>query len=249
MMSMKKIILNVFFLVFCTNIIFAKDYYLSNSGNDKSKGTSPDKSIATIERLNTIKLKPGDRVFFKSGDTFTGTIYITQSGKEGRPVLFSSYGEGEKPVISGSVKIKGFTKENKNLYSAFCHESIQYLILNNHFLTLARYPNTGYLKMDEGGKDYLVDFDFPFTSGEVEGANVRMRINNWQYEYRRLTGYNNSKIQFDSILWNRPDYVNTCEKGWGYYLDNKMIFLDANNEWFCSKENNKVYIARQKFAY
>ncbi len=94
--------------------------------------------------------------------------------------------------------------------------------------------------MDGGGHDNLIDYDFPLSQNDIVGANIRMRINNWQYEYRKVTELQNNKIKFDSILWNRPDWKNSCKKGWGYYLDGKQVFLDATNEWIYSESGKEL---------
>ena len=50
-------------------------YYLSVSGNDKNAGTKMQ-PWKTIQKLNSIPLKPGDKVLFKAGEIFSGTIQI-----------------------------------------------------------------------------------------------------------------------------------------------------------------------------
>ncbi len=218
----------------------ATEYYISNAGNDHADGKSPKTSFKTLQRLNQVKLKPGDKVYFKSGNFFSGTLQIKHSGKKEKPIIFTSYGEGEKPVISGAVVVKNFHQVTENLYKASCKENIQYVFRNEKALTHARYPNKGFLKMDGGGHDNLIDYDFPLSQNDIVGANIRMRINNWQYEYRKVTELQNNKIKFDSILWNRPDWKNSCKKGWGYYLDGKQVFLDATNEWIYSKSGKEL---------
>jgi hypothetical protein len=220
----------------------SKEYYIANKGNDNANGLSPEKSIRTIQKLNELTLRPGDKVFFRSGDYFTGTIRIESSGRDGKPIVFSSYGEGDKPVISGSFIINSFSKEKENLFSANCEKNVRYLFMNGNLLTLARYPDSGYLKMDGGGQDYLEDLDFPLTKRQVEGATVRMRTKNWQWEYRTVIDYSGYTLTFDSILFNKKSHSFVCQKGWGYYLDNKKNFLDSEREWYYAFNEKKIYL-------
>ena len=88
------------------NVIGAKNYeprterviYVSNAGCDDNDGLSPEKPIATLEKLNSIT-RAGDTVLFKRGDMFRGRVVVNKEN-----LTFSAYGEGVKPIINGSVK-------------------------------------------------------------------------------------------------------------------------------------------------
>lgn len=75
-------------------------YYVSNGGDDKNSGTSPEQAWATTNRVNAAKydgtLKRGDAVFFERGGLFRGWIDCAVG------VTYSAYGTGEKPKIYGS---------------------------------------------------------------------------------------------------------------------------------------------------
>lgn len=71
-------------------------YYFAADGNDQNDGLSPQRPLRTIERLNTLELKPSDGVMFRRGDTWRGKIF-TRKG-----VTYSAYGRGTKPRIYGS---------------------------------------------------------------------------------------------------------------------------------------------------
>jgi hypothetical protein len=46
---------------------------------------------------------PGDSLYFKKGDTFTGQLILRdESGSPEQPILISSFGSGEKPIIDGN---------------------------------------------------------------------------------------------------------------------------------------------------
>ncbi|MEO6869278.1 MAG: hypothetical protein ABI168_06520, partial [Ginsengibacter sp.] len=84
----------------------AKDYYISNSGNDSNSGTTPSSPWQTLNKLNSFKdLSPGDNVYFKRGDSFVGSIVVNQSGSTGSPITFGAYGIGTIPVITGFIAI------------------------------------------------------------------------------------------------------------------------------------------------
>lgn len=72
-------------------------YYLSNDGDDTADGTSPETAWATIDRLNHAQLQNGDAVFFRRGDTWRNEMLLPQPY-----VIYSAYGEGDKPRLIGS---------------------------------------------------------------------------------------------------------------------------------------------------
>ena len=81
-----------------TNVEFTGTaYYVSADGNDKASGKSESEPWKSIAKLNKTKLKPGDAVFFKRGDTWRGECLELKAG-----VTYSAYGEGDKPAIYGS---------------------------------------------------------------------------------------------------------------------------------------------------
>jgi hypothetical protein len=77
-------------------------YYVSASGNDADDGslTHPWKSI---EKISQAELKPGDRICFEGGETFSGCLNLqNDSGLTGKPVIISSYGEGKAMIDGGN---------------------------------------------------------------------------------------------------------------------------------------------------
>lgn len=72
------------------------------SGDDRSDGLSPQAAWRTLTKVNAAPLRPGDRVLFKRGEVWRGQL-IPQSGREGAPITYGAYGEGNKPLLLGSV--------------------------------------------------------------------------------------------------------------------------------------------------
>ena len=82
------------------------NFYLSSIGNDSNNGTenNPWKSLS---KLSSKKLSPGDSIFFKKGESFYGHFVVNGSGSADKPIVFTSYGSGNQPIISGSVGVGG----------------------------------------------------------------------------------------------------------------------------------------------
>ena len=70
-------------------------YYVSNDGNDENDGKTPESAWATLKKVSSAPLLPGDGVFFRRGDLFRGEV-MTAPG-----VTYAAYGEGDKPKLYG----------------------------------------------------------------------------------------------------------------------------------------------------
>ena len=89
-------------------------YYVATNGDDSNSGTywKPWKTLAKASGGfetdgNGGFLNPGDRVLFRSGDTFKGELKVKRSGVEDNPIVISYYGPGELPILSGSGNVSG----------------------------------------------------------------------------------------------------------------------------------------------
>ena len=71
-------------------------YYVSNNGNDNNDGLSPETSWASIEKVNAVNLSRGDGVYFERGGLWRGQLWAQEG------VIYSAYGDGEKPKIYAS---------------------------------------------------------------------------------------------------------------------------------------------------
>ncbi|MGZ3822350.1 MAG: right-handed parallel beta-helix repeat-containing protein [Mucilaginibacter sp.] len=72
-----------------------RTYYVNNKGSDAGAGTI-SKPFKSINKVNALRLKAGDTVCFRSGQTFNGTLLLTQgiTGTSKHPVVISTYGTG-----------------------------------------------------------------------------------------------------------------------------------------------------------
>ena len=98
------------------NAVAQSNYFVSSSsGDDKLNGLSVDTAWASLERVNSAVLRPGDLVQFKAGDSFFGQLVIDESGSAEKPIYFTSFGAGEPPVIDGG---------NQKIMAIICQRSL-----------------------------------------------------------------------------------------------------------------------------
>ena len=76
-------------------------YYVSPNGDDSNDGKSPETAWKTLEKVGSMTYNKDDVVRFERGGIWRETL-STKSG-----VIYSSYGEGEKPTFYGSIPGEG----------------------------------------------------------------------------------------------------------------------------------------------
>jgi len=208
-------------------LVNAKTYYVSNVGNDKNVGTSPEKAFATIDKINKTTLKPGDKVLFRRGDVFIGEMVIQSAGTPAKPIVFSSYGDVEKPlaVLSGAVTLGNLKPGKGNIYTTSLDRKVKQLYINNRYQNVGRLPDKGYFYIDEGDSIQITDDELS-NKPDLVGSTVRIQTVNWQWEIREIVKHEKNNIKFDSLLWH------TAKPDFGYYLENKLQFVNQPGEWY-----------------
>lgn len=246
--------------LFVTHSLSAQTYYFANAGNDSNDGLSPETAWQIVTNLNEKSFSDGDSFLFKRGDTFRGAIKILRSPTN---LTFSTYGEGDRPVIVGSVAIQNWTPTmHPSLNSGLVYEAnvagllpqdsagnilpIQYLFVNGSMMTIARYPNVNsaldknWLKVSSNtGKDYFTDptlAAYGKPDNYWKGATLRIRNYSWTNTVREITGYSAAagRLAINGLGTQLPE--------WGYFIDGKLEELDFTGEWYYDADSQKVYL-------
>ncbi|WP_064692045.1 right-handed parallel beta-helix repeat-containing protein [Rhizobium aegyptiacum] len=75
-------------------------YYVNSAaGSDRNSGTTQNSAFATLSKVESLTLKPGDSVLLAKGSVFNEQFDIKYSGSESAPITIGSYGTGAAPVI------------------------------------------------------------------------------------------------------------------------------------------------------
>lgn len=124
------------------------DYYVdATSGNDDNDG-SQSMPWQSISKVNTLIFSAGSRIFFKSGEIWSGQLIPKGLGTTAEPTIIGKYGTGASPIING-IGITG----KATVYL----ENQQYWEIND--LEITNYPGA------------LADFDAS-TGGDRRGVFV-----------------------------------------------------------------------------
>lgn len=83
----------------------AATYYVSLNGDDARAGLTPATAWRSVAKVNSTRFSPGDEVRFQKGGVWFEALKPGSSGEVGKPVTFTSYGDGSAPVFDGSDEV------------------------------------------------------------------------------------------------------------------------------------------------
>lgn len=183
-------------LLSLSTLSFSSTYYVSTSGSDSYTSTQAQDQAtpwATIGKINATTFVPNDKILFKRGEVWRGSIVATSSGLSGAPIIFGAYGVGAVPIISGTVPITGtWTPVGGNVYTTNATGPIVALFANGKPLSLARYPNQGYLPVSDTLDSITLVCN---TLGAENWANATMhvRTEHWTIASKTIAASNSSQ--------------------------------------------------------
>jgi len=228
----------------------SKKYYFSTlSGNDSrslTQAQNPDTPLKSINKLNQImpQLRPGDSVLFKRGEVFYGSIIITQGGSNSAPLVFSAYGAGPDPVISGFSTIQQWTPLGNGIYesSPLSVESpVNMVSIDGQNRAMGRFPNPdeadkGYLKIENtSGNRTLTNSNLSGAPNFV-GGEAAVKTAPWIIDRSEIIAQSGSTISVshNSYYWLKYDY--------GFFIQNHINTLDRFGEWYFNPQTARIAV-------
>src|SRR3989339_129340 len=209
----------------------ASTYYVSNTGLDTNNGISESTPWQSISKINATTFSPGDSILFKKGDTFYGSITVSQSGTVGNPITFSSYGtSNEKPVITGFTTISGWTDEGGGIYSKVITSESQtnMVTIDGVQYGMGRYPNSEFLTY-ESASGYASITDNQLTaSPNWTGAEAVIYKNGYRIERDLITSHSSGTLNYTIVSGSNMN----AEAPNKYFIQNDLKTLDQFGEWY-----------------
>lgn len=218
-------------------------YYVASTGNDANDGQSVTKPIQSLAKVNSLTLRAGDVVLFHRGDTFQGTLLIRQSGSAGKPIRFDAYGNGRKPVLSGSVSVNNWINSGTNRWQASCPTcgtQVTGVYRNGVAQPLGRYPNPdapnrGSLTIQDHRAMSQLTSQEPLLT-DWTGAEVVLRPTYWIIDRATI----NQQHENTLTLTNPSTYHLT--DGWGFFIQNHPATIDQPGEWYYNPGNKTLQL-------
>ena len=218
-------------------------YYVAANGNDANSGRATDSPFQSLAKASSLSLQPGDAILLRRGDTFRGTLYIRQSGNAGSPIVVDAYGSGDKPIISGSTLVTGWSNIGNNTWQANCSSCgsrVTGVYQNNTTLPLGRYPNLsdsnkGYLTIQShNGRGQITSQQG--LSTDWTGAEAVIRSTSWVLDRATIANQNGNTMTLKSSIQYEPT------DGWGYFIQNHPATLDQVGEWYYNPSDKTIRI-------
>ncbi len=218
----------------------ATSYYVSANGNDANSGTSQASPWRTIDRLNQVtwQIQPGDQILFERGGTYRGEIIWGVSGTAASPVTIGAYGSGARPIISGSQLVTGWSQFQGNIWRAQVGQQVDQVFVNGARMTIARFPNSGWLRNDQGSGNTLHCSALNQAGGYWNGARAILRCTASSIDTLRVSNFSNGTVTFTS----NPTNSNMGGDDWGFFFENRLSELDVPGEWFYEASSGYLYL-------
>lgn len=241
---------------FLASIALATDFYLSPDGSDSNAGTSASQAFKTVTKAKeAVRAQLGKsltedvNVHIAAGIyTLTGPLNFTSadSGKDGHKVNWL----GEKgSIVSGGLKVTGWTAGNNGIYSASVPAGTQSrnLFVGGKAANYARrkianrkdfsYTTTS-MKWNSGTYDWLMN-----TKG-IAGAEVRF-ISSFTDRYAPIVSVGNRELVMKQNSWSNQiigwDTVSNPFADFGVWVQNSLALLTEGGQFFLDSQAGKVY--------
>jgi parallel beta-helix repeat protein len=200
-------------------------------GVDGGAGTTSE-PLATIAHA-VGRAGSGDSILLERGGTYFASNLNVGSG-----LSFSAYGNGARPVVTGSTgaAMTGTWGQNPSVRTGTVGQRVLACYVDGRFVRLARWPNAdnGFLRNDADNQpDEIVDTELStrpgVATGRWTGAFVRWRRWSWWWETRPITQHGpvNTLALGPEGKFHDP----FSDPGSGYFIDNDLDELDAPGEW------------------
>lgn len=244
------------------------DFYVDvNNGNDDNDGKTINTAFASIERAKSavremiaadnnidkdieIVIRQGVYAIDKS------IVFESEDCMAGNEVIYRNY-PGEYPIIEGYASLKGFREYKDGIFVADIPQGTDFrcLVEDGKQTIVARYPDDGYLQVNKHtGSPEEECNSFGYKKDDVINS-IQQETNaecvifpggeygewNWFSHIYPITGIDKSKriITLDRKAYS--DNVYCLGKGSRYFLQNALVFLNKEGEFYVDKKESKVY--------
>ncbi len=232
-------------IVHFSMLSFAATYYVSSTGNDSNSGLATTLAWKTMAKVNSATFKAGDQILFNRGEIFYGSLTISQSGVSGSPITLGAYGTGENPIITGFTSVSAWTNLGSNIWESTSTVSslstCNLVTVNDVNTAMGRYPNAdatwgGYLPFQShSGLTSITSSSLSGTPNWT-GAEIRIRTSSWSFGKSIITSQSGSTLNFNTL-----DSYTPVDR-WGFFIQNDVKTLDAQNEWYYNPSTKKIRI-------
>jgi parallel beta-helix repeat protein len=230
----------------------ATTYYVSStSGNDSYTSTQATSMATPWRSLGKVSsfwssLNPGDTVKLQAGSVFTQGLVVSKSGIAGHPIVLTTYGSGNAPVVTGFTTLTGWGGGGGNVWQVTCSAcgtSANMVEIGDSSRPMGRWPNVGsnadggYSQIQSyNGTVSITDTHIGATGHTWTGANVVVRKNQWVIENDPILSQSGNTITYKSATTFTPGVR------YGYFIQSSAYTLDQQGEWYYNPATKLVQV-------
>ncbi|HET6252839.1 MAG TPA: right-handed parallel beta-helix repeat-containing protein [Puia sp.] len=230
----------------------ATTYYVSSiSGNDSyspAQATNPATPWRSMGKVNSFwgSLNPGDTVKLQCGSVFTSGLNVWKSGTAAKPIVVTTYGSGNAPLVTGFTALSGWSGGSGNIWQATCSNcglSANIAMIGDSSQPMGRWPNSwsnpdgGYAQIQSyNGVVSITDSHIGASGHNWTGANLVIRKNRWVIETEQITSQSGNTITYKSASTWLPS------NKFGYFIQGNAYTLDKAGEWYYNPSNKVVQV-------
>ncbi|MBN1950892.1 MAG: cadherin domain-containing protein [Bacteroidales bacterium] len=228
------------------NLFGQKSYYVSSlNGNDGNAGTSSAAPWKTMSRLQQVlpTLSAGDVVYLQRGSIWheTSLVLNSRGGTESAPIVFKAYGEGPRPVLSGSTVISSF-EQSGNVFSASVYKDFPQvplcaptgILINGDWKDIAR--SREFIVQGSGSNSYIYAGEQAWAANRYVGSLILMQPVHWHWTPSPITANTSNSISFMPV-----QHSSSTGQEAAFYLVNHDDFLKDPGDWVFKNRQLKVY--------
>jgi hypothetical protein len=246
------------FIVMLTAVTsaYSKNYYVDAvKGSDNNSGLSKSAAWKSLAKVSSASFIGGDKVSFKTAQRFVGKLNISSSGKQGAPIIYTTYGGDVPAIIDGngdSVAVYSYNKQ---------YIEIKNLAVTNFRNGTAKADDLFdgiYIVNHDGGTLHHIHFDnikvFNVNSTHIakdEGKTDQSRYHGGVQFY---TIGNKVRSNFDDVLITNSTFEDLSRTGFNFRSDwddrvayskfGDSIGKDLTDNW---TPNTKVVFRKNHF--
>lgn len=242
-----KCILLVLAICICYFSSYSRPFYISSSsGNDNrsfAEAQNPSTPWQSIEKLNSVssQLGAGDVVYFNRGDVFYGSLRIASSGNSSSPIVYTAYGNGAKPVITGFTNLTNWVNTSGSIWETSLPQAgsrVSMVVVDGEAKRVGRYPNAGtanngYLTIDSYNYNTSIKDDEMPNWANWSGGDVVIRKNRYVLDRNYITNHSGNTLYYNS------ESGHGATAGFGYFIENHPQTLDQSGEWYYNGSQKK----------
>ncbi|MDF2923047.1 MAG: hypothetical protein K0R57_1961 [Paenibacillaceae bacterium] len=205
-------------------------YYVDDTnGLDTNSGTSTGAAWKTLGKVNSVTLQPGDKVLFKSGGIWTGTLSPKGSGTAASRITIDKYASGANPVVNGNGAAQAVLIKNME------YVTVQNLEITNDSATIAKRSGVFVLGQNAGTLNgiYLRNLNIHDVKGWSDRTNQDNFYGNAGIFVTVWTGGDNTNLSRFNDLRIENNNIHDISTG-GIYFGGASAHLSdtTGNSWY-----------------